>query len=362
MKEMAERVKDWFNGKERGPHTLKLKINSFRDCNLECVYCKRGFDEVDEDNNISHRENMELIEEAASLGTHCIDISGSGEPPMSKNFLDIIGEIKKGGMEGTLTTNGTLFEDNIVRRMVGIGWDEINISLDGPDAETQDKLRPAIDSRGNFNRVIETLEMFSKWKNGLDSEKPEINFVPVLNNENYNKMSEFIELARTYDVNQVSFKPLMTFGMDELEEYKIPSNRREELNQEIRRAQKLADSYNVDTNVRDFFSRECVEKSGDLADNLEENVSEGDDYSRTTCFQPWLIIQIFAEEKLATPCIASKKHGISIEETSLEDIWFSERFDELRSIMKSGEVPDFCEGCCGGNLLETRDLKSELRS
>ena len=136
-------------------------------CNLECLACWRFAPE--HRNNLSYPRNetsdirlLKLIDEAVGLGVKEIELTGGGEPFVRRNLArELMKRIKEAGLRGTITTNGTLLSYDDIRLMVDLGWDEVIISLDGPTAEINDKLRPP---KGSFNKTLETITSFKKYK------------------------------------------------------------------------------------------------------------------------------------------------------------------------------------------------------
>ena len=53
----------------------------------------------------------------------------------------MIGIIKKYGVEGSLITNGTIFDDELIEKIVLNRWDEVRISLHSPSPQLDHLLR-----------------------------------------------------------------------------------------------------------------------------------------------------------------------------------------------------------------------------
>ena len=70
---------------------------------------------------LSTSRYLELLRELSSFGVRRIHVVGGGEPLMRKDILEIMGEVKRLGMEGVLTTNGTLLDESVANVLVDMG-------------------------------------------------------------------------------------------------------------------------------------------------------------------------------------------------------------------------------------------------
>lgn len=361
MSDRARRIKDWLEGKKRSPCRLKIMPTSMDQCNLSCVYCRRNFADIIRKNEISTKRYLEIIDEAANIGTKSVELVGLGEPMLNQDIMKILRKIKENGMEGFLTTNGTLFNADNVKEFLSIEWDLITISIDGPDAKTQDSLRPRVDSGSSFCDIIRGLKLFNELKD--NDELPKISFVPVLNDKNFDKAPEFIQLASEFNIQTVDFKPLVTFDEKKVEQFRI-TRPDDIIDKVVEETQRLSDKLDIETNIREFKSKQFTENSGNIIDSIQDNINEKDiqtNLLQVPCFNPWLVVQIFPEEKTANPCLTYSDYGVNVIENNLEEIWYGDKFSEIRKRLKNGEIPDFCKDCCEGNVLKNREIIKNVR-
>lgn len=123
-------------------------------CNLTCTHCfiscspsNRSFGFLDYDHVIC------ILRESRGLGVKEYYFTG-GEPFMHPRMLDILQETLKIG-PATVLSNGTLFRDKTVERLKSLRDGsiyslELRVSIDGPDAESNDRLR----GQGSFDRAM----------------------------------------------------------------------------------------------------------------------------------------------------------------------------------------------------------------
>ncbi len=116
-----------------------LRVSLLSRCNLSCVYCTMGEDEVKENNLHQHTvssgnllQQIQQLHSALQLET--IRLTG-GEPLLYHELLPLIKGIKAMSIERIkLTTNGFLL-DRLAAPMKEAGLQSINVSLDAVDED-----------------------------------------------------------------------------------------------------------------------------------------------------------------------------------------------------------------------------------
>jgi radical SAM protein with 4Fe4S-binding SPASM domain len=98
-------------------------------------------------------EAKSLIDELFSMGRPVLIFSG-GEPLYRGDLLELAGYAKTKGLPIALSTNGTLVDADIAKRLKAAGIYYASISLDGGCAETHDGFR----GEGNFAKALEGFE------------------------------------------------------------------------------------------------------------------------------------------------------------------------------------------------------------
>ncbi|MGQ9608399.1 MAG: radical SAM protein [bacterium] len=124
-----------------------LVISPTMRCNLNCYGCYAGqYTKADElDFNTFDR----IITEAKELGMYFITISG-GEPFCYDGLLDIFE--KHNDVAFQIYTNGTLIDDEVVKKLVSLGNAAPAISVEGYESETD-----ARRGKGMYQRVSDTM-------------------------------------------------------------------------------------------------------------------------------------------------------------------------------------------------------------
>ncbi len=130
-----------------------LSLNITNACNLCCITCYR-FSGKPDDDELPEADWISIVREHASLGGKVIKICG-GEPLYrSKDLVyNIIRTAKDNDIRVLLLSNGCLIDKEVVKELVDAGLDRIQISLDGPDRDTNDRIR----GRGVYEKVMQAL-------------------------------------------------------------------------------------------------------------------------------------------------------------------------------------------------------------
>jgi radical SAM protein with 4Fe4S-binding SPASM domain len=98
-----------------------------------------------------------LFADLARLGSFRLGLTG-GEPLMRKDLFDILDAAVGHGLHPCLTTNALLLTEDSARELGKRPLVWLNVSLEGPDAATNDPVRGA----GTFDAVVEKLRLLRR--------------------------------------------------------------------------------------------------------------------------------------------------------------------------------------------------------
>lgn len=124
------------------PYVLIVDPSSL--CNLRCSWCPSGYDELIEKTArkqcvMDYQLFCNIVDSARSFGQpiKTLRLYKEGEPLMNPEFPQMISYAKELGYFGRIdtTTNGVLLNPKLNRRIVDAGLDQINISVNGINAE-----------------------------------------------------------------------------------------------------------------------------------------------------------------------------------------------------------------------------------
>jgi len=108
-------------------------------CNLQCVHCLSSSGQRDE-RELSTAEAKRVLDELRDLQVFYINIGG-GEPMVRRDFFELLEYSVGNGIGVKFSTNGAFIDADKARRLAAMDYLDIQISLDGVDAATNDAVR-----------------------------------------------------------------------------------------------------------------------------------------------------------------------------------------------------------------------------
>jgi len=354
MDEKIKRLAMWLHGKKAPPLTLELNITNR--CNLRCRMCWLRFGKPNYE-EMKDEELVRIIDEAIALGIKEFRFPGSGEPLMRKKILfELMEKVKDGKGNGLLISNGTLFSEEDVKKLVEMEWDVLTISLDGPSPKINDYIRGV---EGSFRKVIKTLNFLKKWKRKLKKEKPWLRMNTVLTNKNYDKLEDILKLAKKYDFKEVLIQPMTVFSK---EGEKLKVNNVDEVKKYLIRANKVAKKLKIKTNMNTIAKNiRVIESTNEMEKMIKKEIDKfGKSLLAVPCFEPFYNLIILPDGKISPCAIAGGITEVNVRGKSLKEIWFGEVLEEFRKKLLSKKFFPFCSHCCIPIFLENKRLRKEL--
>lgn len=191
-----------YRGEQTGKADMALQIknepfkevwlNLTNHCNLNCTHCFVP-DIHEAKRHIPFDLAAKIIDEAADLKFTNLTFSG-GEPTLHPNLLEIIRYSKnKGQFLLKLITNGTKSNEKFFTEVVPM-LDDIQVSLDGIDDETNDKIR----GKGTFKKVQSFIKKLKKHGKNL---RIGLSLTPLP--ENYEQIPELYQISSRLKIDYV---------------------------------------------------------------------------------------------------------------------------------------------------------------
>lgn len=174
-------------------------------CNVNCIHCyqaKNG-DHLLRPPEMGHEFRRELAAFYPYLST--LRILG-GEVLALKGFPDLIEDLRSTVNRPILSisTNGTLLDDQWAETMVHTPFLEVTVSIDGATHQTMARLRGGTD----LDTVLNGLRRVLEWKRRLRSELPLVNTFFVIMRSNFREIPAFLLLMRQNGVTEVALQTL----------------------------------------------------------------------------------------------------------------------------------------------------------
>ena len=153
-------------------------------CNLTCIHClsDSGARRTGE---LSTDACRRVIDDLSVMRVFQLNIGG-GEPFMRPDFLDLMDYAHEKGMVTCISTNGTLIDRHIARRL-DHPLVYIQVSLDGATPASNDPIR----GKGSFHKVLLALDHLRK-------RDIEVSINTVLTRLSYPELDALVDLAAAY--------------------------------------------------------------------------------------------------------------------------------------------------------------------
>jgi MoaA/NifB/PqqE/SkfB family radical SAM enzyme len=170
-------------------------------CDLDCAMCdlpSRG----DRRRELDTEGLRGVLDAFRDLGVLGVGVTG-GEPLLRADTVDVIRHGTEKGLLMHLNTNGTLVTGETARALADAGLASVNLSLDGPDAETHDRLRGR---KGSFARVLQAASRLL----ALPRRPYRVALTCALGPGNADRVDALLARARDLGVDRVGFLPVHT--------------------------------------------------------------------------------------------------------------------------------------------------------
>jgi MoaA/NifB/PqqE/SkfB family radical SAM enzyme len=143
-----------------------------------------------------------IIGEFARLGTPGLGFTG-GEPMLREDIYDLLACTRQHRMITHLNTNGYFVDDTAARRLIAVGVESVNISLDGARPETHDRIRG---HAGAFTRATDAVGRLNRLRQ-QERASLRIKIVAVIDETNLDEIPDMISLSRDLGADCIEFIP-----------------------------------------------------------------------------------------------------------------------------------------------------------
>ena len=155
-------------------------------CNLQCVHCLSSSGQRDE-RELSTEEAKKILDDLRDLQVFYINIGG-GEPMVRRDFFELLEYSVANGIGVKFSTNGAFIDEEKARRLAAMDYLDIQISLDGVDAVTNDAIR----GEGSYDMAIRAMENLKAANFG------QFKISVVVTRHNVSQLDQFKALADHY--------------------------------------------------------------------------------------------------------------------------------------------------------------------
>ena len=179
-----------------------IKWDITYNCNLRCRHCYNSKYFVEKQEELSNIRIFDLFLKFKEMKVSRVHLLG-GEPLLSPYLPLVLHLCKKNNMVSTLTTNGTLLTNEMVRFLFDMDVQTISISLDGVTEESNDYVR----GKNVFKTVIQNIRKCMEIKKEVRA-RTLIFITLTLTQKNIEESSSFLEFAYDLGVDGILIAPV----------------------------------------------------------------------------------------------------------------------------------------------------------
>jgi|GEM_PF-1737274 len=294
------------------PDRLILATNNT--CNFKCIWCPQSLDNFSSTYTMT---DMKLDDIQEILGHQTrkldrIDIQGIGEPLLHRNIVEVINIAGRHARNVEMVTNGSLLTDERVGQLGESALTKLNVSIDGTDEETFQKIRgwSLQDIKENILRFIEGTDI-------------PVEFWVTLSNENLDSLQNIPEFMVDFPDVSLHFQ-IVKEGFVGNDEWRME---------------------------QDDFAQFQVSLSGRLDQlgihhNLRalrflQKQREG------TCVHPFVLRSSISTDGNLTPCCMWTNNDLSqVKEVGVVRAWNSDAIRKFRNLILKKDYPQHCVESC----------------
>ena len=155
-------------------------------CNLQCVHCLSSSGTRDP-RELTTEQAKAVLDELRDLQVFYINIGG-GEPMVRRDFFELLEHAEHCNIGVKFSTNGAFITPENARRLAAMNYLDIQISLDGADRATNDRVR----GEGSYDIALRAMD------NLRDASFGRFKISVVMTRENVSQLDEFKALADSY--------------------------------------------------------------------------------------------------------------------------------------------------------------------
>ena len=300
-------------------------------CNYRCIMCWEHSSEVEgwgadklyreyHANKINKATAMDygmyqsLVESLASVGTRRLGLHGICEPLMYNQIVDAVAFAKSMGMKVSISSNGALLSHDLIKDLVEVGLDEINISINAGSREEYGQVHPKQDEI-RFDQIVENLIWMKEYKATKGKQWPLVSLSNVVSNINSHRGLEMMEVGIKVGAYSVTYRPISTFT--NVKQFALNQEDLDTLHDSFNRVRALANIHGISTNIEEFDQLIALRSSNHIP---------------APCFVGgWLSTMIMANGDVIYCCNSREVIG-NLGVASFKSIWFSSERCKLNNI------------------------------
>jgi len=301
------------------PRTLFLEITGR--CPIECLMCARRY------RNWTYGDlSAEIFDRLAGIfpRVSVVVLGGFGEPLVAPNFDHYFDRLMALKASVALQTSGFRLTEQRAAHLVAGGLRHLHISIDSPEEETYNSIRPRI----TFSEVTARIRQIVRLKREADSPFPAVHVVFVAMRRNIEQLPAMVDLVADMGADNLTVQYMVAHSEDLRQESLF--YHQDLANQMLKAAAARARQVGLNTELPPHFG-------------------EGPRTTPQRCTDPWKVAFVRWNGEVHPCCYAPSKVVMgSLAEQSFWAIWNGEAYRALRRRVNTGTPPDYCRTCTAG--------------
>jgi len=292
-----------------------ILVESTNMCNLDCIVCHRFLQ--NRKYGQMELEKFKII--LKQIPTLSVGLQGFGEPLITKDLIDMIEYCDSKGILSNFTTNGTLFDDEIINRLskskllttIAISFDYIHLE--------------GIQKKQNLNIYIKNIK---KLKEAFATKRPETNifFAVTLTKHDLGQLDDMIDLARECGISKIVIHNVTIFD-SRLKGSMYESPEREDIEKYCSKARNKGKSMGIEVDYS-YFAKWFNEE-------LEKRI----------CLAPWCHTFITWDGYVHPCCHHLDEPFGNIFKEKWPEIWNGKKYILFRKAFVEGKLDNICRKC-----------------
>jgi radical SAM protein with 4Fe4S-binding SPASM domain len=308
-------------------------------CNLSCVHC-RSSSTMHLPETLSHENALLVLNKINAFCENPVVVLSGGEPLLRSDIFDLAAYGTDKNFRMCMATNGTLVDDTVCNEMKKTKIKMVSLSLDGSNAAIHDNFRQ---HKGAFNAVMNAAEILNKHG------------IPFLINSSFTKRNQN-DIENTYKLaKKIGAKAWYMFMI-------VPTGRGEDVFDELISTKDYDEilrwHYKIEKQENEMLVRPTCAPHYYRIFEEEAKLENASDQRRNLTFSTGAnkgcvagqTICLIRSDGEVLPCSYFPMSGGNIFKQSLEEIWHSPLFKDMRSFKDYKGRCGSCEyiGKCGG--------------
>lgn len=184
-----------------------------RSCNLKCRHCYSSSRDIDYEGELTTDEGLGLIADLASYGAPALLLSG-GEPLRRGDIFDLLKAATDAGLRCTVSTNGTLIDQPVAKRLREAGVIYVGVSLDGV-GDVHDQFRGV---SGAFDSTLSGIR-------NLKAVGQKVGLRLTLTTRTFEQLDGIFDLIAEEEIDRACFYHLVPAGRGKIADDLTPAQR-----------------------------------------------------------------------------------------------------------------------------------------